>query len=82
MLRRHVEGGPQKEAGDMSTFSQERCCVCGELLTGSSGRYCSRTCRSLMAESYEFSKLQFILIKLALGGGANSGRGFERVSAS
>jgi len=30
MRQRRVEGGPQKEGGDMSTRSQKHCRVCGE----------------------------------------------------
>jgi len=46
----------------MSTRSQKHCRACSELLSSSSGRYCSRTCRMLMAAFAEFSTLHFILI--------------------
>jgi len=62
MRQRRVERGPQKEGGDMSKRSQKHCRVCGELLSSSSGRYCSRTCRMLMAAFAEFSTFHFILI--------------------
>jgi len=52
----------------MNTLPRDRCCVCSGLLSRSSRRYCSRACRSLIAEFYEFSTLQFILILLRWAG--------------
>jgi predicted nucleic acid-binding Zn ribbon protein len=52
----------------MNTLPRDRCCVCSEVLSRSSRRYCSRACRSLIAEFYEFSTLQFILINLRWAG--------------
>ena len=46
----------------VSTRSQKHCRTCGELLSSSSGRYCSRTCRMLMAAFEEFSTFHFIMI--------------------
>jgi hypothetical protein len=52
----------------MNTLPRDRYCVCSGLLSRSSRRYCSPACRSLIAEFYEFSTLQFILINLRCGG--------------
>jgi hypothetical protein len=47
---------------------EKRCCACGEPLLGSGTRYCSRTCRTLMAAFEEFSTLQFILVNARWAG--------------
>ena len=52
----------------MNTLPRDRRCVCSGLLYSSSRRYCSRACRRLIAEFYEFSTLQFILILLRWAG--------------
>jgi hypothetical protein len=47
--------------GDLPGSKLERCCYCEEPLLVFGTRYCSRTCRSLMAEFWSFSVLGFIL---------------------
>ena len=51
----------------MATLSLGRCHVCGVALSGP-GRYCSRTCRMMMAAFWEFLMLRSILMSARWAG--------------
>jgi hypothetical protein len=59
-MRRKLEEEEKRLEQELALFSTFQR-LCGELLVGLSGRYCSPTCRMLMAEFYEFYTLRFIL---------------------